>query len=429
MLKFYKLLFIISFFILSFFLRLVLSASNETRVIFDMETNKNHALELIRCEIPTDCCIKNIGYSLFLSGIYLIFGPDNLQAVRIIQIILDLLTAVLIYFIVKRIVNQKVGLISMVMYLINPFSSSFTGLQLAEVLTIHLVVLTAYILSLPSWQDKFFIWWLGGLLLGLTAFVRHQFFHFSVIWLILVFLIWGKHKFRKLFIILTISGYLLGIIYVPIANYINYGKFKFVPVYNGAWGVGLYTNFHRDYRWGEIQSDLNDKPNPIAWQIFAEYYYAEKEGRLSDILEYEKKYRHLFFETLPIKWNIYLINTLRNIIWLWDKDHISEYIDIYYPKDRIPLRIYNSICLGLFFVGIIHFGIKHSRKIFYQPVWIFSIVLFFYMTGLFSMISNISRQTLAFYGLIMLWAGYGLSIIIDVAEKLIINIKRNIYIS
>ncbi len=388
--------FIILLLCAGFLFRLYFFSWTETRLIHDMETNHTHALTLMEGKIATDCCNKNVEYSMFLAIIYSIFKTTELYPVKILQILMDVSTGFLLYLTAQKI-NKKSAIPVLILYLFNPLTSAFTGLRLAEILTIWYITLIAYVLTL---KKSPLLWLAVGLLLGNLVFVRLQFFYFSVVFIILLVL---QNKFRLSVFILLCSGFLLGSAYMPIANYANYGKASFTPPYNWMWGVGLYSNFYRETRKSEIESPLNKTPNLTEWRIFDEYLYADS---LETTANLEKKYKALFIEKIRTDWLLFTKHQMQNIIWLWDKNHLSEYIDPYYPANEIPVRIYNFILLVLSVFGFSHYA---KRKTLRDPFSLLTFSLFLYITFMFSLVSNESRQTLAFYPLIFLWAGYGIS--------------------
>ncbi len=113
------------------------------------------------------------GYAYFLAVVYSIFGVHNYLAVGIIQVLLDLLAAFLIFLLGRRLWNDWVGLIACLLYsLYRPFiyysatllSDSF--ILFTNVLCLFLVYWT---LEHPERKDR---WLLAGLGFGLAAITK-----------------------------------------------------------------------------------------------------------------------------------------------------------------------------------------------------------------------------------------------------------------
>ena len=124
--------------------RLFLAFNAYNTIVFDAKGYSDFAIELLSGKWPIDCCAKNMGYGAFLAVIYNFFGIENLTAVRLVHIVIDLMSAALLYQTAKKIFNQKAALFSFIIYLFNPFTAAFTGLVLAETVSIFLVSLLLY---------------------------------------------------------------------------------------------------------------------------------------------------------------------------------------------------------------------------------------------------------------------------------------------
>ncbi|MCJ7740955.1 glycosyltransferase family 39 protein, partial [Candidatus Microgenomates bacterium] len=131
---------IILFFVLGFFYRLFLSSFATNAFIWDMSSFSKGAGEILNGQIIKDCCYKTQGYSLVLAGIYYLFGFENLFAVRLFQIFLDLVNALLVFGIAKKMFGRKAALVSYILYILNPFTAAYTGLALSEIVTLFYIV-------------------------------------------------------------------------------------------------------------------------------------------------------------------------------------------------------------------------------------------------------------------------------------------------
>lgn len=110
-------------------------------------------------------------YPLFLAGIYRVFGR-NFNAVRVVQIFIFAFTVVIIYLLTRGLFGQRTALLA------GSITALFYGLATSagylgtETLFAFLIVFFVYILYAAYWSDKFFLYTLGGFILGLATLTR-----------------------------------------------------------------------------------------------------------------------------------------------------------------------------------------------------------------------------------------------------------------
>jgi len=205
------------------------------------------------------------GYAYFLATVYSIFGIHNYLAAGIIQILLDLLTAFLIFLIGKRLWNDWVGLIACVLYsFYRPFiyysatllSDSFV--LFTNVLCLFLVYWT---LERPERKNR---WLLAGLGFGLATITKPTILLFAFLSFFLIFLsptgrgeVRGVGQSSRLSLrgrlgdrgnlilpfLLFLLGFSLLVAPVSIRNSLLAGKFVTVATYgNVNWQIGNSTD-------------------------------------------------------------------------------------------------------------------------------------------------------------------------------------------
>lgn len=137
-------------------------------------------------------------YPAFLAGVYQIFDIQNYQAVRLIQAMLGLLTAFLLYRLGKDVESRRLGLWLAGFFCFYPSMLGTANLLLTETLFTLLLCTACYAIVLFYKHDS--LWCLGGagILLGLAALTR------SVVWLsppflaLFVFFTWKASFSRRL---------------------------------------------------------------------------------------------------------------------------------------------------------------------------------------------------------------------------------------
>lgn len=402
-------LIVITILYIGFIYRLFLSSLAESRLFWDMSGYHSFAVDFLSGRLVADCCLKNVGHGAFLALVYFIFGENNLAALRIVQVLIDLVTAALIYLIARRLFNKKTAFYSFVLYIINPFTSAYTGLRLAETVSLFYITLIAFIISQPSFKTSKFLWIILGVLLGLLLFARAQYYYFVFVFMILSAILFFKKANRVYFVVFSLFGFLIASSYSLVSYYKNFKVLSLVPPYSSFYG-GLYQNFYNDRRYPELAIDF-PKINPHYTRVAMEYYQTE----IPDKPLYEKKYQALFWQKFQKEWPLFFMNMARNMVFMWDKDHLYAYTDPFYPYDKIPLRIFNIALLFLFLAGVVAYLKREKLKTLHSPLAVYTIFLFFYITFIFSLVSNESRHSMAFYSLMMLWAGRG---VVKIGEKI-----------
>jgi 4-amino-4-deoxy-L-arabinose transferase-like glycosyltransferase len=395
--------FIIVLFVFGFIYRYCLSSLSIKGNFWDMEAFHNFALLILKGKWVADCCTKNPGYGAFLALIYYFFGINNLFAVRIIQIILDLVVAFLLYLTGKRLFGRKSALIILILYIINPFTAAFTGLKLSEIVTIFYFTILVYLISLPLFNKSKITWIIWGIILGLLLFTREQYLYLILLLIpIFAFVFYSKIKIL-VFILFSFFGFALICWYQVVANFTQYKVIRINPPYADIWGGGLYSNFYNDARYNEVTD--SSKMNTTFVQLASQFHNVP----ILDKLEYEKMYKILFFQKIKTDWPVFVENTIRNMFWLWDKEHLYQYVDVFYPSDKWAIRVINICLLFFCFFGLVKYYIKNKAIYFHNQVVLFTLVIFCYITFVFSLVSNESRHTIAAYSLVIFWAGYGLA--------------------
>jgi 4-amino-4-deoxy-L-arabinose transferase-like glycosyltransferase len=131
-------------------------------------------------------------YPLMVAGVYGVFGIENHHAVRILQAVLAIVTALLLYALGTRVHTSAAGLWLAAGFSLYPSWLAQTNLLLTETLFTLLLCAACYAVVVFYQEDK--LRWLSaaGVLLGLAALTR------SVVWL--------APPFLALFVVLSWRG-------------------------------------------------------------------------------------------------------------------------------------------------------------------------------------------------------------------------------
>lgn len=398
--------FLIIFFLFGFVLRVFLAANTLDAIVWDMNAYHQIALDFLSGKFAADCCQKNAGYGMFLAILYSFFGSQNLWAVRVVQIIIDLGVGIILYFIAKRIFDREVGVISYILYVMNPLTSSYVGLRLPESVTLFILTLIIFILSFPTFLVKKRLWFVWGVLLGILLLTRLQFFNLILLSIVLFGILYFRNRQVLAYFGITVLGFMLISSYSLIVNYINYHKISFTTPYGGSY-YQLYTNFYNDRPYPELIVNMGHL-NQTFSDVTLEYWATPLSGKVA----FEEKYQKLFWKKIQKDWPVFMKNSLNNIYWLWNKDHLSAYVDPWYPRDAMLIQIYNAFLIVCALLGLVFYILKKRFQILHQPSIVFALLLFLFFTFAVPIVSNESRHTICLYALVILWAGYTLRLLV-----------------
>jgi len=129
------------------------------------------------------------GYPLFIAVILVVTGRSIL-AVALVQAALSALVALPMFLIARRLFGERAGLVAVVLLIVDPLSLYFGALLLTETLTAFLLGITVALLGLllDRRSSSPWLWFLVGVLLATTTFVRPGQYYLPVV--ILGLLIW-----------------------------------------------------------------------------------------------------------------------------------------------------------------------------------------------------------------------------------------------
>ena len=89
--------------------------------------------------VPVDTRLP--GYPAFLAAIFWLFGPGNLKAVLLKQILVDLVTCLIVADLARRVVSERAARIAFVLAALCPFLANYTAAELTETLSIFFTAL------------------------------------------------------------------------------------------------------------------------------------------------------------------------------------------------------------------------------------------------------------------------------------------------
>jgi len=184
------------------------------------------------------------GYSFFLGILYYLTGQNTVitfPIVAVIQIIADTICIWFVYKIASKLFNnEKISLISALLYSCYPFIIVWTPVAYSESLSIFFMLLSLYSFVFNH-QFKYFI---TGAFISLALLFRPQIALLIPIYIIVI-IIQNKNSFKIMFKLMLQFGVAILLIYGawPARNYINYNKIVFTQDLRGAanWNLDVIS--------------------------------------------------------------------------------------------------------------------------------------------------------------------------------------------
>lgn len=193
-------------------------------------------------------------YVFFLSLVYLIFG-HSYTAVRVIQSLFDALTVFLIFLFMKKEAGERPALTSAVLIGFHPHYMLRSLVTMTETLSALLNVIFVLLLIKAEKDKKSPLYFLAGILLGLSILTRPILLLFPFFYLICYLIFYCQpyrwKKFTLRWTLLTVTAFAL-ISPWTLRNYVVFRQF--IPV--TGYGVGMHIySASLNYQRTEIGKD------------------------------------------------------------------------------------------------------------------------------------------------------------------------------
>jgi len=248
---------------------------------------------------PDAMAIRMPLYPLFLSGIYYLFGPGNLLAVRIVQAGLSALTCLIIYLIAVSVFSadknaERIGKISALISTFYPFFVYYSGAILNETLFIFLLSLIMWFLVRGR-----FLW--SAIFLGFAVLCRAEISAYFIFIIIGLFLLFSRVEALRASFIMFL---LLCVVLSPwvARNYLIFNRF--VPLST----MGGYTfyegNAPENPTGGPFGGKFFLKVPPGLNEVEIDKYYRKETIRV--IGENPKRFLGLCWSKFRRYWNVKL---------------------------------------------------------------------------------------------------------------------------
>lgn len=374
-------------------------------------------------------------YPVFLSGVYIIFGKDSFDAVRLIQILLFAFTVLIVYSFTKEIMDDRTAkIIGLLVALFFPLAANASQFTRETLFAFLLVVLISSLYKAErTLKIKWFVF--SGIILGL-AVLTNAVAQFFIIFVILGFFLSLRKDFFRKHLLLKLG--LLTLFFILVIGAWSFRDFGQGPkaLNLKAGGVlGRKAEMIESVR-GEIYL------RHLGGQLFG-YYFFEKEGfnpsmllgspktskafygmlaRGESVEEIGKKLSEESLQTivgnLPRYFAISFLELLQfNSPILPNSETLeaapAQNLFIKNSHPKIPAIIKIIILLSLrivywLFFGFMIYGLIRAVKDWKKFIWIILIILYFNLT--YSALFGIPRYSIPIYPFYIVFFVYGTSV-------------------
>lgn len=367
---------------------------------------------------------RSYPFPLMLALLYKIVGFGNHQAIFYVQAVLDSLVGLMIYVILHYgLKNKPAAWIGFFLYAINPFTSGYTGVLLAE-------VLTGFFIAGTILFGMFFVkkanpvnGLLFGLFAGLAAETRNAAFLWTVIPIGLAFLWIPLRKYHTAFAALFV-GLFLTMLYPLSVNWRDYHEVNITTV----------DDF---YAKEFFQGALIKKLSPFTYvypvesqRMWNEYYSEYDPGRTTrERREMAKKYYSMAWAIMAADPVDYLKTRFFKMWYVWQKENIFFYTEPNFERHRMVTYYGNAILLALAVFGLLFWPRLQPQKVSpFQAKFLRASIIgtILYGTIAFSLTHAEYRLTIPFYPLLVIAAAVGIVSIgvflYDLAKRYLLSV-------
>lgn len=194
------------------------------------------------------------GYSIFLSGVYAIFGRDFFK-VQLGQNLVNSLSAVLIFLIAGSLISWRVGAVAGVLAALSHHLAHISNFILPDAMHALPVLSAVYLLVIARRvHHSYWLYAAAGLMIGLGSWLRAQTMLLGLFLVVMLAMINTRRWLAVKRATVTALISLLAIAPITIRNYVVYGEF--IPIQVGI-GLNLWEGIGdaSGDRFGAVQQD------------------------------------------------------------------------------------------------------------------------------------------------------------------------------
>ncbi|OGG05019.1 hypothetical protein A2Z33_07065 [Candidatus Gottesmanbacteria bacterium RBG_16_52_11] len=383
-------------------------------VIYDQDEYQWYATKIYyHPQMLASHSYRSYPFPLMLATVYKFAGFADYPAVYTVNAVLDSLTAVGIYFLLRFSVRQKpAAWTGLLLYAVNPFTAGYVGVLLSEILDAFFITY-ALVYGYLFVKRKHPFW---GLLLGFFAGMAAETRNSAFIWaavplfLTLFFIPFKKHLLAYAAVII---GMVITVLYPLYTNWRDYRELSISKVdsfyamefFNGA-TLKILPPFTKMYPVDQL----------IMWREYWSEFYPDRTTRERRALA--KKYFLKGWEVVKsdpvdyVRWRFY------KMWYVWQKENIFFYEEPGWQDRRYIVYSGNLALLGLAAAGIF-LGRIMMRDGNRRYIWMVLVGTILYGMVAFSFSHAEYRLSIPFYPVIITLSAVGISGIWQLSNRII----------
>ena len=209
------------------------------------------------------------GYSAFVAAIYNVFGESE-APVRAAQIILDALSAIIVFLIALEVFNKHIAVIAGILVALSPHFAHYSLWFSPDTLPILPILVAVYLIIKASKRPRVVTILGAGAMLGLSCWLRANGLLLAPFLAMAIWILFERRK-RAGYAIALVGATILVISPITIRNWILYHRFIPISVDSGLALVEGIAEYDAEGRFGLPRFDGEALKKDIEWHNRPEY--------------------------------------------------------------------------------------------------------------------------------------------------------------
>lgn len=209
------------------------------------------------------------GYSAFMAGIFAIFGESD-SAVRIAQIMLDGLSAVMVLLIAARLFNLTIATLAALLVGLSPHFAHYSLWTSPDTLCVLPILLAMYLTIRTVERPRLVTIIAAGAMIGVSCWLRANALLLAPV-LAVVLLLLVDHRKRFVYAGALVAATLFVVSPITFRNWVLFHHFIPISITGGENLVVGIADYDRDGRFGMPASDLDAAAKDALWHNRPDY--------------------------------------------------------------------------------------------------------------------------------------------------------------
>lgn len=299
---------------------------------------------------------RSYPYPFMLAAIYKFVGFGNHNVIFIVQAVMDSLTGLLIYFILRMSGKSRAAWIGFILYSVNPFTAAYTGVLLSETLSTFLIAATILTGLLCIKKPSLGRGLLFGFIAGMSVQTRNAMLTASVV-IVGSLWFWISWKAHKRVYISILIGLVLTALYPLYTNWVAYHEVTMFKV-DSFYAIELFNGATL-----KVLPPFTTALPPAQQTLFNEYWSEYTPTRTAkDRAAMAKKYFDKAFAVIfadPVdymRWRFY------KMWYVWQKENLYAYSEPGFESHRLLTFGGNAVLLALAVLGFVFAFMREVKR-------------------------------------------------------------------